>query len=580
MKGSSHSLLKAAVNKLIPFRIRQAHHERNQQLTIRPEFAEGLPQNFLKVIPSSLPVSPYAALLIASAFYFLAMLLFGLDRHWSFKTSINDTGVFDHAIWSYIQEGVFVDTINLSRPINWLGFHFNPILFLFVPLYWLYPAPEWLIFAQALAIASTAWPLYKSARHLRYSEGHALLWSLGFLLNPFVISAAMWDFHPVAIATPFIAWSIYYLLAKVFKKLLLAAFIVLLCQEQFGILILCMGLSYYALHREFKKSVCLAGLGVLYTAFVFYYAFPKLSPTGTHLMMSQEMAGLSRYSWLGRTLFEIVSHFFSRPLDVLKTVIIDMEAYRYIILLLLPYGFILPLLGFEILVIGTADFAANSLSLNPLPRGINGYHSITLIPVVIIAAMVGFKRGGRIFPEKLCNRTGFLTLFAFLMLYAMSLPHLFGKNSLWMLSLIPAKNSEWAEVQNRIPAHAVVSAQANIGPHLSQRKTIYTYPNKLSEAEYAVLKLEDADDSLKMDTFRFNLHFIMDPEEYLASIKCLIAAGTHQITYFKAPWLVLLRTSGTAADTQLPLLTGYMETLERRWKIDKIKMNKYPCKGQ
>jgi hypothetical protein len=41
------TLLKEALNKLIPFMVRQAHHERNQQLTVRPEPVEGLIQSFL-----------------------------------------------------------------------------------------------------------------------------------------------------------------------------------------------------------------------------------------------------------------------------------------------------------------------------------------------------------------------------------------------------------------------------------------------------------------------------------------------------------------------------------------------------
>jgi hypothetical protein len=32
---------------LIPFMVRQAHHERNQHLTVRPELVEGLVQRFL-----------------------------------------------------------------------------------------------------------------------------------------------------------------------------------------------------------------------------------------------------------------------------------------------------------------------------------------------------------------------------------------------------------------------------------------------------------------------------------------------------------------------------------------------------
>ena len=38
------------MNKLIPFMVRQAHHERNQQFAVRPELVEGLVQSFLKLI--------------------------------------------------------------------------------------------------------------------------------------------------------------------------------------------------------------------------------------------------------------------------------------------------------------------------------------------------------------------------------------------------------------------------------------------------------------------------------------------------------------------------------------------------
>jgi uncharacterized membrane protein len=532
---------------------------------------KGSPRSLLKGFTTSLPFNPSAVLLILSALYFLAMLLFGLDRHWSFKTSINDTGVFDHAIWSYLHAGTFLDTINLSIPINWLGFHFNPILFLFLPLYWLSPAPEWLIFAQALAVASTAWPIYQSARHLRYSDGHALLWSLGFLLNPFVVSATLWDFHPVAIAAPFIAWSLYFLLAQDFKKLLLAASIVLLCQEQFGVLILCMGLSYYVLHRDFKKAACLVSLGVFYTAFVFYYAFPKLSPTGTHLMMSQEMTGLSRYGWLGRTLFEIVGHFFSHPWQVLKTVMIDMEVYRYIILLLLPYGFILPLLGFNILLIGTADFAANALSLIPLQRSVYGYHSIALIPVIITAAMTGFNRLRNKFSSTLCFRTACLTVATFLMLNAIFLPRTFmGNNSLWNLSLFPARSPELAEIKKRIPSRAVVSAQANIGSHFSQRELIYAYPSKVTEADYVILRMQDPNGFLFDETFRFHHHMLMDPKTYLTSIKCLLATGMHRVEYFNPPWLILIKSPKPAEEMPPLRLTSYLDSLSKQWHSDEV----------
>ena len=45
--GNWHKeVVKEAVNKLIPFMVRQAHRERNQLFTVRPEPVEGLVQSF------------------------------------------------------------------------------------------------------------------------------------------------------------------------------------------------------------------------------------------------------------------------------------------------------------------------------------------------------------------------------------------------------------------------------------------------------------------------------------------------------------------------------------------------------
>jgi len=39
--------VKETLKKLISLMVRQAHHERNQQLAVRPELVEGLVQRFL-----------------------------------------------------------------------------------------------------------------------------------------------------------------------------------------------------------------------------------------------------------------------------------------------------------------------------------------------------------------------------------------------------------------------------------------------------------------------------------------------------------------------------------------------------
>jgi glycerol-3-phosphate dehydrogenase (NAD(P)+) len=49
-RGFVQHFLKETLIKLIPFMVRQAHHERNQLLVVRPELVEGLNQSFLKPI--------------------------------------------------------------------------------------------------------------------------------------------------------------------------------------------------------------------------------------------------------------------------------------------------------------------------------------------------------------------------------------------------------------------------------------------------------------------------------------------------------------------------------------------------
>lgn len=519
------------------------------------------------------------ALWTICAGYFLILLLLGLDRHWSLKTSIYDTGVFDQAIWSCLNGNILLNTINFSAPINWLGFHFHPILFLFVPLYKLSPSPEWLIAGQALAITLAAIPVYKTAIKLNFPDWQGIFWAISFLFNPFVLSAAIWDFHPVAIATPIIGFSIYYIISNRFGKLLLCASILLLCQEQFGLLVICLGISNYIFNRNVKQSLGLVLLGTAYTMIVFMYVFPALSPTGSHIMMTSEGKSLNRYNWLGNSLPAVIRNILLNPLTVLKISLIDMASYKDILLLLVPYGAVLPILGMEILLIGSADFAANILSLGKLQHSIYGYHAITLIPVIVIASMVGLNRIRKMYSTRQCQRIVFLCLISFVSLFIICIPHVFGRNSFWTLSLFPVKDPIIGEIQSSIPGDASLSVQANIGPHFSQRNRLYAYPNKVSEADFIILKLDDIDHTLTSDRFRFIHHMLMEPENYVASIKCLLDSRNYAIHFFKPPWLVFSKRHNKNSKINPESIYIFLDRIENQWNLDVTRLNLIECSG-
>jgi len=521
----------------------------------------------------------YRALLISSSVYFLAMLLLGIDRHWSFKTSINDTGAFSQAIWNILNNGAPLVTMGSSEPYHWFGVHFHPWLYLYALLYKVYPGPEWLIATQSFAIASTALPIYKIGLRLDYTHWPSFFWALGFLLNPFVLSAAQWDFHPVAAATPFIAWSVYFLLANDFRRLLACVLIVLSCQEQFGILTIGLGLSYFIVNKESKKSLCLVGIGVFYTFILFHYVFPRFSPTGAHIMMSAQNAAANRYHWLGGSLGEIVMHLLTSPLAILQKAFFGMGGFQYLIFLLLPYGLFLPLLGFDILLIGSADFAANTLSLLDLQRSMNSYHSVALIPIVLIAGMRGFRLFCRVVSPRISKQTAAAAAFASVLFFSLCLPHLLGQSSFWQLNLIPAKDPKLAELQKRLPAQAVLSAQANIGSHFSQRQSIYIFPKNIPKADAVILRLEDPDGSLNENTIRFGHYMLMQPNDYLSAIQCVLDSGIYRIGYFNPPWLLLLKTTDSATESQRHLLADHLKNLANRWRSKSVPLAADACRG-
>ena len=102
---------------------------------------------------------PLIALVAAFA---LAYSLYGLFRHWRFDSSAYDLGIFDQVLWHLSRFEAPSSTIRGYS--NMLGDHFSPILALLAPLYWMAPAPEAIIVAQAILLAISIVPVWRYAR--------------------------------------------------------------------------------------------------------------------------------------------------------------------------------------------------------------------------------------------------------------------------------------------------------------------------------------------------------------------------------------------------------------------------------
>jgi uncharacterized membrane protein len=254
--------------------------------------------------------------------HFAFFLVIGMSRHWGYMSSINDLGVFDQVVWNTLHGNFLQTTINpFGTSINWLGFHFQPVLLLFVPLYSLSSSVEWFAIAQAAALALTAWPIFLLAQHIFNSEKSGFIWALAYLVNPFLLSSGTWDFHPITLAVPLIALGLLAIVKKNAQLLVLSCLFILMCKEHLGLAVAGFGALWWIRHRDLKTPMFVIALGTSHLFLVLLYIMPAFSPTNTPVMFSDQLGQLSRYSWLGTSFADISHTLTTQPAFVWKEVL-------------------------------------------------------------------------------------------------------------------------------------------------------------------------------------------------------------------------------------------------------------------
>jgi uncharacterized membrane protein len=519
------------------------------------------------------------SLWIAIFIYFILTLIVSLSYYWGYMSSITDLGTFDQAVWGTLHGHFFLNTHNIFNvPINYLGIHFRPILLIFLPFYAILPKPEWMILSQSLALSLTAWPIYLLAKQVSKSETAAFFWALAYMVNPFVISVAPWVFRPESLAVPFIALALLSIEKSNFRLLLVSCFFVVLCKEHFGIMVIGFGFLWGIRNRRWKQGILLVLFGAIYTILVLGMLMPALSPTGEHVMLGKGLGQVSRYSWLGHSLKEVFQTVLFHPIYVIKIVMVDMGGAKYLLILLIIFlGF--PLAAPEYLLPGLADMMANMMSANPMPRSLYAYHSITLIPVLTVAAVYGSERIScwiKRFSVK--ELAGFVVITIFILGYYFAPLPLSGAKNAWApVHFINLPDPIIQTIRSEVGDKASVSAQGNIGAHFSQRKEIYRFPNKIRDVDTIVLRLEsptnninNIPEQMKSDrkylTSTLDAHLSMDRIEYIATIEHLLSGSKYGILYWNDPWLVFKR--GLADHGSYKQIEQKLNQLREEWQIN------------
>jgi len=225
---------------------------------------------------------------------------------------------------------------------------------------------------------------------------------------------------------------------------------------------------------------------------------------------------------------------------------------------------------------------ANMMSANPMPRSLYAYHSISLIPVLTVAAVYGSERIScwiKKFSVK--ELAGFAVITSFILGYYFAPLPIPGACNFWKpVRFINLPDPIVHTIRYTVGEKASVSAQNNVGSHFSQRKEIYRFPNKVGEVDAIVLRLESPTNNInnfpdQLKTHRkysismLDNHLQMDRTEYIDTIEHLLSGSEYGILYWNDPWLVFKR--GATDHGSYKLVQKKLNQLRIEWQINPIK---------
>ena len=425
------------------------------------------------VFPRPLPaVRPRRAVLVGVVAYAALFSFITVTRHYTFATHALDLGYYVQLVWNLARgAGPYV---SLPEMHAW-GDHLSPIMYLFVPAYWLAPGPVVLLVAQSAALAVGGFAVFGLARARLGDERPAAAFALLYLVNPSLHGINVRDFHAAALAIPLLLAAFWAVEVGRPWLALLPGALTLLCREDAALPVIGFGAWMALAHRRWVAG----GLTAAAAAAVLMVDVRFVIPAYRGAPYSH----LGRYAHLGGSIGEIITGALLHPLQTLGTLMTGRRAV-YLAAMLAPLAF-LPLLGGWDLIGVLPALTQNLLSADPILYGFRTQYQSFVLPFLVLAAIGGYARLARRRPGPWPVAVLVVATVASLALASRTV------NQLAVARFWPNPDKRAAyRVLERVPAAAAVSAQDPYVPHLSLRPLVFVFPVGIEKSDYVLFNVD------------------------------------------------------------------------------------------
>jgi uncharacterized membrane protein len=430
------------------------------------------------------------------AFFFFLFSSVSIVNHYLFRTAAYDLGIYNNVIYSYAHFELNHTPIQHPEVFHILSDHFEPVLFLFSPLYWIFGTYT-LLWVQIVLIIAGGIGMMKFVRVYTGNEKLAVLALAHFYTIWGIYSALAFDFHNNITAAMMVPWLLYFFQLGNRRGAVLFFILMLISKENMALYasFVALGLALFYRKEPGRRSLglLLFGAGIIYFVVIVQWVIPSF------VSGEQKYIYTKMYAALGTSKGEIMQTLLTRPLYLLKLVFqnhlgdsqfdgIKAELHSMILL----SGGILMLYRPAFIVMLIPIYAQKLFISDYTRWGINYHYSIEFVPVICAASFVAIAA---IKKESLQLVAASIIVSASLYVNIQKMDR---RVSLWYNSdqvrFYQAGHYRQSfdvaamhrNLQTLIPANAAVSASSPLVPHLAMREKIYQYPY-VNDAEYIAL---------------------------------------------------------------------------------------------
>jgi len=328
-------------------------------------------------------------------FYLILISLLCFLKYQNFLYNAVDLAIYNQVFWNTVKEGKwFFSSIQQE---NYLSNHFEPFLFLLLPLYKLFPHPFSLLFWQTFFLGLGIWPLYLLSKELKLKKikigskeiPFSLILSIFYLFNPFLLNIALFEFHLLAFAPFFLFFTFYFFQKRRIFPFFTFFFLSLLIREDISLILLTFSLlSLFdsQKRKNFKEITKWAILPFLLALF-WFISSQKIIEIFSG---GEKYKFLVYYNWLGEDFGAILKFILLHPFKIISHLLKPKIIIPFLALLI-PFAF-LPLFSLPILL---AFFPFFEFALGREGGGeimILGHYSALFLPSLFLAFIFSFKK--------------------------------------------------------------------------------------------------------------------------------------------------------------------------------------------